>query len=141
MRKLIILLFGFVMIGCGSYDYKISKLKQNKIMFDDLPDRVKSFYIDPSDFKDDYGNVSNLVSLDIKDAFSLETIDTWIGPWVAYEKLIDISNRISYHIDQGMPHPFVIYENKLYLTDKFNVFTTVKDYSTLELTCYILKDR
>jgi hypothetical protein len=139
MKRLIIIIFGFIVVGCGNYDYKISSLKQDKVNFDDLPNPVKSFYNDPSDFMDDYRNVANLVNLDAKNRFRLETVDTWIGPWVAYEKLTDISNGISYRIDQGKPHPFVVYKSKLYLTDKFNVFSTVKDYSTLEFTRYTLK--
>jgi hypothetical protein len=141
MRQLVILIFGLGIMGCGSYDYKVNNLEYRKVRFEDLPTRVKDLYYDPTDFMDDYGNVTSLVSLDDTNEFELETINTWIGPWVAYEKLIDISNGISYRIDKGMPHPFVIYKNKLYLTNKFNVFTTIKDYSTLEFTCYSLKDK
>ncbi|HMT55029.1 MAG TPA: hypothetical protein PLC27_07685 [Saprospiraceae bacterium] len=139
MRKLIILMIGIGLMGCSRYDYNISKLKQTKISFDELPDRVKSFYKDPSEFKVSGYDIISLVSLDENENFSLETIDSWIGPWVAYDKLIDGSKNISYRIDYGKPFPYVVFDNKLYLTDKFNVFTTVKDYSTLEFTRYELK--
>lgn len=140
MRKLIILILGIGLMGCGKYDYNINKLKQAKINFNELPDRVKSFYKDPSEFKVSGYDVISLACLDKNKNFSLETIDTWIGPWVAYDKLIDESKNISYRIDYGKPFPYVVFDNKLYLTDKFNIFTSVRDYSALEFTCYTLKD-
>jgi hypothetical protein len=41
-------------------------------------------------------------------------------------------------MDQGIPHPYITYSEKLYLINEFNVFTTVKYFSTLEITCYNL---
>ena len=129
------------MIGCSNYNYRITDLKHSKVMFDDLPEGVKSFYIDPSKFGNKNASLIKFAYLG-KDTetYQLKTIDTWIGPWVAYNKLIDFRRNISYRIDQGTPIPYVVYQNKLYLTEKFNVFTTAKDYSILEFTCYTLKD-
>ncbi len=140
MKRLIILFLGLMAVGCGSYDYKINNLKQSVVKFDDMPEAIKEFFKNPIGYEKNETGIILLASLDGKGKFTLETVETWAGPWVAYDKLIDNSRNKSYRIDQGVPYPYVIYENKLYLTDRFNVFTTVKDYSTLKFTCYKLKD-
>lgn len=143
-RVFFFLLLGLLMVGCQSYDYEISSLKYSRIKFDDLPEAVKSFYIDPSQFGFNSTNASliEFACLDPKETlYSLETIKTRIGPWVAYDKLKDEKRNISYRINQGTPIPYVVFQNKLYLTDEFNVFTLIKDYSTLEFTCYALIDK
>ena len=53
--------------------------------------------------------------------FSLETIKTWYGPWVEYEKLTDKQKDISYMINQGVPDPYIVFRNKLYIPDRYNI--------------------
>lgn len=74
-----------------------------------------------------------------KPNYRLETVKTWIGPWVSHEKLINIKTNVSYKIDQGVPSPYIIYENKLYVPSKYNMFTTIDDLYTLGFTQYDLK--
>ena len=39
-----------------------------------------------------------------------------------YIKLIDISNNIVYRIEQGTPLPYILYKDKLYLADDYNIY-------------------
>jgi len=71
--------------------------------------------------------------------YKVENVKTLIGPWVSYVKLINIKNNTSYKIDQGVPSPYIIFENKLYVPDRYNIFTTLDDLNSLEFTRYELK--
>jgi hypothetical protein len=139
MRNVFILIMVFVFNSCGNYDFQVASLKQIRIKFENLPQRVKNFYVDPSEFGKNNASLIKFACLDELDNYSLETVGTWIGPWVAYYKLIDNSRNVSYRIDQGTPIPYVVYENNLYLTDSFNIFITVKDIKKIEFTRYTLK--
>ena len=72
--------------------------------------------------------------------YIVANVKSWTGPWVSYVKLVDTRTNVYYKIDQGVPSPFFLFENKLYIPDRYGVFTSVKDYSTLEFTCYTLKE-
>lgn len=139
MRNLILIFIVVLFSGCANYDFKLSDLKQERVKFFDLPERVKNFYQNPSEFGEDNASLVNFAYLDKDNSFNLKTIDTWYGPWVDYYKLINETKRLSYRIDQGTPIPIVVYDNKLYLVDKFNLFTNIEDYSTLVITRYELK--
>ncbi len=139
MNNLIFIVLILVISSCNNYDYKISELAKERIKFIDLPERVQNFYQHSSEFGEENPSLINFACIDKDCNFSLETIDTWYGPWVDYYKLLNQTKKLSYRIDQGTPIPFVVYENKLYLVDKFNIFTNVKDYSIIEFTRYELK--
>ena len=117
----------------------IEKLANEKINFNDLPFEIKEYLKNPTDLESE----TNLMLLELpkgKDpSYRLETVGTWIGPWVDHEKLINIREDISFEIDQGVPSPYIIFEDKLYIPDRFNIFTTVDDLSSLVFTRYDLK--
>ncbi|TKG87601.1 hypothetical protein EYV94_28160 [Puteibacter caeruleilacunae] len=138
MKQIFFIVIASVMISCNNYDCQIKELKTEKIKFENLPSKVKRFFIDPSGYEKGQDGIIELANLDDTVKYHLETIKTRIGPWVAYYKLTDETRDRSYRINQGIPYPFVVYNNKLYLTDKFNVLTSVDDFTTLEFTCYTL---
>ncbi len=139
MRTLIIIVSMFIFNSCSNYDFKITDLKHDNLKFIDLPVAVKEFLIQPPEF--DNENPSSLILINSKDSdrYVLETVKTWIGPWVDYMKLIDTKNKVSYRINQGVPSPFFVYENKLYMPNKFNIVVVNKNLEEVEFTCYILK--
>jgi len=141
MKNKIYIVLVLLLFSCNDYDYKISNLKNEKIKFDDLPQVVRSFYLNPDGFGKNEKKITDLVCLDQNCKYEIKTVKTFFGPWVAYDKLIDLEREVSYHIEQGKPYPYLIYNNKLYITNKFNIFSTVQDYSTLEITCYSLMDK
>ncbi|QJP35160.1 hypothetical protein F0365_12555 [Nonlabens sp. Ci31] len=140
MKKIFLLLLTLIFCSCNSgYDYKISDLESQKLKFDKLPQIVKEFFLSPQEFEKDKGGYIDLACLDQKCYYKLEVVKTSVGSWVSYVKLIDEKTGLSYYIDQGIPQPYIIHSEKLYLINQFNVFTTVEDFSTLEITCYNLK--
>ncbi len=129
----------FVFNSCSNYDFNISELKHENLKFSDLPIEMKEFLMQPPEF--DYENPSSLILINSKesDRYVLEIVNTRVGPWVDYMKLMDNSNKISYRINQGVPSPFFVFENKLYISNRFYIHTDVDDISKIEFTCYILK--
>lgn len=138
MRNLIIASM-FIFNSCTNYDCKITELKHENLKFVDLPVAVKEFLIQPPEF--DNENPSPLILINSKesDRYFLETVKTWIGPWVDYMKLIDTKNKVSYRINRSVPEPFFIYENKLYIPNRYNIVVVNKNIEQVEFTCYVLK--
>lgn len=117
----------------------ISALKHEKVKFKDLPVEISEYLKNPTDVQNDIQTMLLELPKEKEKNYKLETVDTWIGPWVAYEKLINIKKDIYYKIDQGVPSPYIIFENKLYIPDRYNIFTTVDDLNSLWFTRYDLE--
>jgi hypothetical protein len=115
---IIVLLLSF---SCKSYDYKITSLEQKNLKYDELPIEVKKYLSNPPDPIGDSYKMLIMVNANDSTNFSLETITTWYGPWVDYEKLKDKQKNKSYRINQGVPSPYIIFKNKLYIPDRFNI--------------------
>jgi len=129
----------FVFSSCNEYDFEISDLNYEKLMFSDLPLAVKEFLMQPRNL--DNENPSSLVLINPKESnrYILEVVNTLVGPWVDYMKLLDAKNEVSYRINQGVPSPFFIYKNKLYIPDRFNIIFVSEKIEEVEFTCYTLK--
>lgn len=125
--------------SCSGYDFKISELKQEKLRFSDLPIAVQEFLIHPPEF--DNKNTSPLILINSKDSdrYVLETVNTRVGPWTDYFKLLDVRNKFSYKINQGTANPFFIYENKLYIPNRYGIVVVNENLEEVEFTCYLLK--
>lgn len=131
------MLFG--LSGCSENYYELSSLKHYAVNFNDLPEDIIMYLKNPTDYQNDIQTMLLELPKGKEKNYKLETVDTWLGPWVAYEKLINIKNDVYYKINQGTPSPYILFENKLYIPDRFNIFTTVNDLNKVEFTCYILK--
>lgn len=143
MKKVIFLIGGIIIIWfyCNS-DCNISSLSSKRVEFIELPIEVKAFYKDPTKFGDSNASMMDFICLDEIKRYQLETVKTWIGPWISYYKLINIESNISYKIEQGTPLPFVVYDDKLYLVGQYNIFfVESRDFNTVEFTCYTLKEK
>ena len=115
---IIVLLLSF---SCKSFDYKITSLEQKTLKFDELPFEVKEYLSNPPDPIGDSYKMLILINKNDSTNFSIETVTTWYGPWVDYEKLKDIQKDISYRINQGVPSPYIVFRNKLYIPDRYNI--------------------
>ena len=143
MKRLIVIIFGFILLGCGNYDYNISELPSNTVKYENLPFEIKKLLNDPSDYKEydsngHYLGLRSMICLKCDD-FKFETIKTWIKSWVDYYKLNDLEKKISYRIDYGFPFPYIIFDGKLYLPNKYNLFIGDLDTEGLEFKSYNLK--
>lgn len=143
-NKWILLIISVLMVGCSSsYNYSVNSLKSETLSYSELPITIKDFLNDPGGYRDispegtNLG-VKSLVSLDGDSLFSIKII--MIGPWVDYTKLIDLKKNIVYRIDQGVPFPYIISDNKLYIPNEYNIlFSTTKNFEKYTFTCYELK--
>lgn len=120
-------------------DRNIHTLKNEKVKFKDLPVEVTQYLKNPTDYQSDIYAMLLELPKGKEPNYRLETVKTWIGPWVSHQKLINIKEKVAYKIDQGVPSPYIVYKGKLYVPNKYNIFTTVDDLNSLEFTRYDLK--
>jgi len=137
MRYLDFLVTVILFSSCNGHN--ISTLKHEKVKFKDLPFEIINCIKNPNDFQEERNNMLIELPKGGNPEYKVENIKTWTGPWVSYVKLIDIKTNVYYEIDQGMPNPYFIFEKKLYIPDRYNIFTNVDDLNNVEFTCYTLK--
>ena len=137
MKHFSLLIFSALLLGCNDHD--LSSLNQEKVRFNDLPIEIIQYLNNPTDFQNDIQSMLLELPKGKEKNYTLETVNTWIGPWVSHGKLVDIKKNIYYEIDQGTPSPYIIYENRLYIPDSYNIFTNEDDLSSLKFTVYELK--
>lgn len=116
----------------------INTLTNEKVKFEDLPVEIIHYLRNPDDYHDDI--LYDLIELpkEKEKNYRMESIGTWIGPWESHKELIHFKKEVHYKIDQGVPRPYIVFENKLYVPDRYNIFTTVDDLNELEFTRYEL---
>lgn len=119
MRYFIVILITIILVGCSSYDYKITSLKHKNLNYTELPFEVRKYLSDQPKCED----YDMLLFVDLSDTanYSVESIKTFTGPWIKYEKLVDKQKNISYRISQDVPSPFIVFQSKLYIPDKYNI--------------------
>ncbi len=139
MRSVVFILMIFGLGGCNKSYYNLSDLKHDKLNFNNLPQDIILYLKNPGEYQIDIQNMLVELPKNKKSNYHLETVNTLIGPWVAYEKLVDKEKNIYYKIEQGVPSPYIVFENKLYIPDRFNILTAVEDINKVEFSCYILK--
>lgn len=131
------LIIGVIFISCSNRS--INTLKHEKVKFEDLPVEVINCIKNPNDFQEERNNMLIQLPKGKDGNYKVENVNTLIGPWVSYVKLINTKKNISYKIDRGVPSPYILFENILYVPDRYNIFTTVEDLNTLGFTRYYLK--
>ncbi len=141
-NQILILLCPLVVLfcfACSSCDYNISNLQSKTIKFNDLPQEVSAFYKSLGNIESRKMETRQLACLDDSSRYEITRI--LIGPWTAYIKLVDLNQNLSYHIERGLPRPYVIFKNKLYIPNEFYTFIFIEDYAPLEFTAYTLKGK
>ena len=123
-------------ISCGN---NIDNLKHQKVKFTDLPLEVAEYLRNPTDYKDDIQNRMLEIPKGMDKEYRLETVNTLIGPWVSHHKIISTKTGKFYEIDQGVPSPYIVHNNKLYIPDKYNMFTMADEIESLNFTQYDLE--
>ncbi len=109
----------FFLTSCIDYDYRISDLSCKELAFNELPVKLQeglSAY--PSDtvfFK------TGIMLLEYKDCIRFYDEAKKIGPWIAYIKIIDADRNITYRVERICPPPYIIFNDRLYIPDKYNV--------------------
>ena len=106
-----------VIVIFQSCDYRFWMLKSKKLTFNELPFEVKNYLENPTTTTD----LMICISLQDTLIYRLETVKTIIGPWVAYKRLIDRKKNVSYRISQTAATPYIIFQNKLYIPDRWYI--------------------
>ena len=137
MRYLKFLIIAILFISCGNRN--INTLNHEKVKFKDLPVEITHYLKNPNDYHDDILYMLIELPRGEENNYRIEVEKTWTGPWESHKTLINIKKNISYKIDWGVPRPYIVFENKLYVPDRYNIFTTVDEIDKIEFTRYELK--
>ena len=123
----------FFLVGCVDYDYKINKMPNRTLSYNQLPKEVQRKLVDFSCHLIEEKNRMLLCDNNDSNKYQTEEIPFIVG--IDYIKLIDTSNNLVYRIEQGTPLPYIIYKDKLYLADDYNIYMKYKSvqYSEYEL--------
>ena len=109
----------FFLTSCIDYDYRISDLPCKKLTFNELPvklqERLSAYPSDTALYK------TGIMLLEYKDCIRFYDEVKKIGPWIAYVKIIDANRNITYRIERICPPPYIIFNDRLYIPDEYNV--------------------
>ncbi len=134
MMKYLLYLMAFFLVGCTDYDYKISRMPCRTLSYNQLPKEVQRKLVDFSCHLIEEKNRILLCDNNDSNRYRCEEIPFIVG--IDYIKLIDTSNNLVYRIEQGTPLPYIIYKDKLYLADDYNIYDVYESvhYSEYDLS-------
>ena len=124
----------FFLVGCTDYDYRISRMPCRTLSYNQLPKEVQRKLVDFSCHLIEEKNRMLLCDNNDSNKYQTEEIPFIVG--IDYIKLIDTSNNLVYRIEQGTPLPYIIYKDKLYLADDYNIYDVYESvhYSEYDLS-------
>ena len=134
MMKYLLSLMAFFLVGCTDYDYRISRMPCRTLSYNQLPKEVQRKLVDFSCHLIEEKNRMVLCDNNDSNKYQTEEIPFIVG--IDYIKLIDTSNNLVYRIEQGTPLPYIIYKDKLYLADDYNIYMK---YQSVQYSEYELK--
>lgn len=116
MKRLFIFISILVFNSFTSYDFKISDLKHEKLKFLKLPIEFQNFLNQPPQFEDEAPISLFIINSKERDRYLFEVkINKVVSSWFDNLLLAVSKKKIRYRINQGVPDPFIIFENKLYI--------------------------
>ncbi len=137
MKKILsFILMIITLVGC-SYDYNINKLEQEKLEYSRLPLKLQKFMHSIPEYNPYQKDILIVDSIDVN-RYHVEEIKTIVGPWIAFFVLLDDKKENTYRIDRELATPYIIYADKLYIPDRYNIFYE-EDFRNAIYTVYQLK--
>lgn len=137
MKKILsFILMIITLVGC-SYDYNINKLAQEKLEYSRLPLKLQKFMYSIPEYNPYQKDILIVDSIDVN-RYHVEEIKTIVGPWIAFFVLLDDKKENTYRIDRELATPYIIYADKLYIPDRYNIFCE-EDFRNAIYTVYQLK--
>jgi hypothetical protein len=112
----------------------IDSLDNKSSIFSELPPLVADVYRNTKKYEDK-GFDSNLISLDSLNTYRFEVSTT--GSWTDYYIIVK-DQWTKYKVPYGKASPFVIYDNELFIPDRYNVANN-KDAEIASYERYRLK--
>lgn len=135
-KKISFILMITTLVGC-SYDYNINKLEQEKLEYSRLPLKLQKFMYSIPEYNPYQKDILIVDSIDVN-RYHVEEIKTIVGPWIAFFVLLDDKKENTYRIDRELATPYIIYADKLYIPDRYNIFCE-EDFKNAIYTVYQLK--
>ena len=137
MKKILsFILMIITLVGC-SYDYNINKLEQEKLEYSRLPLKLQKFMYSIPEYNPYQKDILIVDSINVN-RYHVEEIKTIVGPWIAFFVLLDDKKENTYRIDRELATPYIIYADKLYIPDRYNIFCE-EDFRNAIYTVYQLK--
>ena len=98
-------------------------LKKETLTYKELPVDVKKSLENKLENFDITKDYILFVNESDSSNYKAERVGILWGPksWVSHIKLTDVRKNIVYKIDRKVPEPYIIYNNKLYILDQYNV--------------------
>ena len=115
LAVILVLIFFFYKRGMS-----IESMKHRELKYKELPQELQKLLYEVSNGNTSLPNES-LIVLDKKDVYKLEVKKT--GPWVDYSLLRKEDHSLEVRIPRGFPHPYIIYNDKIYLSKDYNVIS------------------
>ena len=129
-------LMAITLLGC-SYDYNIDNLEHRELEYKCLPISLQKYMLSLPDCDPSLKNLLVVDSTEV-DRYHIDDIKTITGPWIAFLKLTDDKEKYVYRIDRDLASPYIIYADKLYIPDRYNLFCG-EDFRNAVYTEYQLK--
>lgn len=127
-----------VLLFCSCNGRNINSLKHEIVKFENLPIEVADYLENPEDYHDDILYMLIELPKGVESRYKIEVKKAMVGPWESHKELINTKEDVLYEIDRDVPRPYIVFENKLYIPDRYNIFTTVEDLNSLEFLRYEL---
>lgn|GEM_PF-613540 len=128
-----------ILSSCSNYDYKLSQLNKQTLTWDELPVKVREFYKDASNYGNKNPSLVRFAYLNNDNKYQFKRVKSKVGPWLSHYILINSNDGLIHKIELGAPIPYLVYNDQLYLVNKFNLFTNLEDITKIEVTKYNLK--
>lgn len=119
----LLLFLTLVLFIIHSCDYRLWMLKKETLTYKELPVDVKKSLENKLENFDITKDYILFVNESDSSNYKAERVGILWGPksWVSHIKLTDVRKNIVYKIDRKVPEPYIIYNNKLYILDRYNV--------------------
>ncbi|MEQ8546282.1 MAG: hypothetical protein RIC03_00135 [Cyclobacteriaceae bacterium] len=96
----------------------ISTLPNRTLTYSELPEQVKDMFLNAKNYSET-PNQTLLIVYENSERYTLTTETT--GPFTDYHIIHDRKADTRYKVPYGNAFPYVIYENELFIADRFNV--------------------
>ena len=119
------------------YDYKISSLENERVLFKDLPMGIQNYLLMNDPASDTiwhcFVNINN-------SSVKFESLSYTFASWNMGKRLLDLNSGISYLIS-SMPSPYMVHDKILYIPDQISNIINEKNKNELTFTAYKLKNK
>lgn len=115
-----IVLIAILVVCLKTCDTRLWMLKSKEMKFNELPKEIQVFLKGHSK-NNSWVDLLCVSSADTAFYQTEEVLNPIVSSWVLYSKLKDKKRNKCYHIPRGIPYPYIIYKDKLYISSLYNI--------------------